>query len=476
MKILAFLVSGIYLVGFNNNNMEMNTPVPVKTTVAMPLLQPERIRIIDALRGFALCGILIMNLPYFALPYQQVGDPRLMGELAEPANHFWWAVTLFYLEGSMRGLFSLLFGAGTILLLSRLEKRNAGLLPADIYYRRLLWLLVFGLINGFLLNWPGDILYHYAIVGMFIFPFRNASPRLLLGFVAGLTAITMLFSYVQKREMFDMRAKGVTAEKRKEKGEKLTEKDEAALAAWNGFKQKMDTSANRKAAEKSIKEVRKAGYGETFSMFSRFTVKLESVKFYSGMFFDVILFFLLGMLLYHTGIIKGEKTMGFYALLMLAGYGLGLGQGYFQHTKILASGFDPFAYYRMGGTPVSLYQLHRICTTLGHLGLLMVLFKSGFFTWLLMPLARMGQMAFTNYLSQSLICSVLFYGYGFGWYGTLQRYELYYVWAAIIAFQMLFSAVWLNWFRFGPLEWVWRSLTYWKRQPIQKNNLPVDMP
>jgi uncharacterized protein len=81
----------------------------------------------------------------------------------------------------------------------------------------------------------------------------------------------------------------------------------------------------------------------------------------------------------------------------------------------------------------------------------------------------MGQMAFTNYLGQSIICSLIFYGYGLGYYGKLQRYELYYVVFGVWAFQMIFSVVWLRFFRFGPLEWLWRSLTYWEWQPMRKS-------
>ncbi len=456
--------------------MEQNTAHIVKMNVAIPTRQPERIQIIDALRGFALCGILIMNIPYFALPFQQGDDPRLFGELSSQANHFWWGFVRFYLEGSMRGLFSVLFGAGTILLLNRLEKRNAGMIPADIYFRRLLWLLIFGLINGFVLNWPGDILYHYAIVGMFIFAFRNASPKLLIGFIVLFVGITMLFAFLHKRDLFEMRAKGMEAQQLKKQEKKLTEKQEKELGAWEGFLKGRDTTENRKAAERMSKEVSEGSFGDVFETMSVWTAKLESTKFYGMFFFDIIIFFLLGFLLFKTGVITGEKSIGFYGIMAVAGYILGFGEGYFQYRHILLANFDPFAYYRLGGLPVSVYQVHRICTTLGHLGMLMVLYKSGFFNWILIPLARMGQMAFTNYLSQSIICGFIFYGYGFGFFGKFERYEIYYIWAVIIAFQMVFSMVWLRYFRFGPFEWAWRSLTYWKRQPFKKGPETVELP
>jgi uncharacterized protein len=105
-------------------------------------------RAIDAIRGVAICGILLMNIPYFGLSGYYVEDPRVGNEIGQLLNMRAWFVVQFILEGSMRGLFSCLFGAGAMLLVSRLEKLNQGLRPADIYVRRLIWLLVFGLING----------------------------------------------------------------------------------------------------------------------------------------------------------------------------------------------------------------------------------------------------------------------------------------------------------------------------------------
>jgi len=116
--------------------------------------------------------------------------------------------------------------------------------------------------------------------------------------------------------------------------------------------------------------------------------------------------------------------------------------------------------------PFDIYEITRLAVTLGHISLICILFKSGFFNWILKPLANVGQMAFTNYLSQSLICTFIFFGYGLGLYGKLERYQTYEVVAAIWAFQLIFSTIWMRYFLFGPFEWVWRSLTYWKRQPM----------
>jgi uncharacterized protein len=117
----------------------------------------------------ALLGILLMNIPFFANSYHLYYNLEILKEYSGPDYWCWWGVNGLF-EGTMRGIFSMLFGAGSFLLLDRLEKKNIpGLSPADIFYRRLIWLLVFGLINAFVLLWPGDILYTYAITGLFLF-------------------------------------------------------------------------------------------------------------------------------------------------------------------------------------------------------------------------------------------------------------------------------------------------------------------
>jgi uncharacterized protein len=98
----------------------------------------------------------------------------------------------------------------------------------------------------------------------------------------------------------------------------------------------------------------------------------------------------------------------------------------------------------------------------------MLIYRSRIVPWFMKALANVGQMAFTNYLMQSIICTWFFYGYGFGFYNKLKFHELYYVVFAVWVFQLIFSSIWLRYFRFGPFEWVWRSLTYWKRQPMKK--------
>jgi uncharacterized protein len=183
---------------------------------------------------------------------------------------------------------------------------------------------------------------------------------------------------------------------------------------------------------------------------------------YQGGVDDVLSMMLIGMGLVKLGVITAQRSNRFYLILALVGYGIGLPLNALLTYQLMINDFDMtkvVLFY------FSTYNFDRLFIALGHAAVLMLICKSAK-AWLLAPLAAVGQMALTNYLMQSAICTTLFYGYGFGWYGQLERYELWYVVLVIWAFQLTVSPLWLRIFRFGPMEWLWRSLTYWKRQPF----------
>src|SRR5690606_37439662 len=150
----------------------------IETPVFTPTQKKSRINSLDVIRGIALLGILLMNINGMGLPFSY-SDPSILGH-TEGLNFYVWVTNEMIFEGTMRGLFTLLFGAGVILLTSRLIKDGAGISTADIYYRRMVWLLLFGLFNAWILVWHGDILYPYALFGFFLFPFRNLPVKNLL--------------------------------------------------------------------------------------------------------------------------------------------------------------------------------------------------------------------------------------------------------------------------------------------------------
>jgi len=178
---------------------------------------------------------------------------------------------------------------------------------------------------------------------------------------------------------------------------------------------------------------------------------------------------LIGMALLKNGILKAAKSSRFYLVMGVIGYGVGLITNYLESDYIMTHEFSILSFY---WTEIT-YDLGRVSTTLGHISLIMLFIKSGVLKFLQKALAAVGQMALTNYIMQTIICNTIFLGPGFGMYGKLQRYELYYIVFGIWVLQLIISPLWLSSFRFGPLEWVWRSLTYWEKQPFRKTK-PIE--
>ncbi len=442
----------------------MNTTAGMPATVAAPVSQSERITIIDSLRGFAILGILLMNIPGFGLPGPAGFDPTVRNEIGT-INFTVWRIVEWIPEGTQRALFSMLFGAGVILFIERQGKKVEGIRPADYFVRRQLWLMFFGLIDVYLLLWWGDILFDYGAYGLIIFTFRKLSPKGLI------IAASVCFLFMLARETRDLYQDKVMIRK----GEriaaidttktKLTPQQKEDLGAMTEFK---ENSKHEKKVKKMEKAIRKTtgSYAELYEF--RTGIYMEVlVRFMYMYIWDVLFFMFLGMAFFKLGILTGQAPIKIYWLLAIVGLGLGLAVSWYLRLQpLIKYQFNWFEYTK--NTKFEWYTISRTLRALGIFGLLMLLYRSGVFKWLFALMRPVGQMAFTNYLTQSLICGIIFYGVGFGLYGKLQRYEVYYVVGAIWLLQIIWSHIWLRFFYFGPLEWLWRSLTYWKKQPFVK--------
>jgi uncharacterized protein len=417
---------------------------------SQPLQKKERILFLDSIRGIALLGILLMNSMAQSQAHQYY-DKMDLSQPITGANFYAWVGEMFFFEGTMRGLFSILFGAGTILLLVRLTKTRPGLEPADIFYRRLLWLLVFGLINAFVFLWPGDILYPYALCGLLLFPFRNLSPK---NFLWIAFALLLIGTYRENSDLY--RHKGII-----NKGLAVQAMDTTKIKMTDQQKSKEGIA---KGAKEEVKKITGQSYLSIFRYYLGVNMMIESTAFYKFFWWDILLFFFMGMAFYKSGFLLGKKSNLVYFLMALIGIGSGLLINYFFVKEQYNLRFDNYEFTQRW--KFSYYEIRRVLQTTGYLSLLILLYKLIPFKKLMNIFAPVGQMAFTNYLSQSIITSIFFYG--FNWFGRLQRYEVYYVVAAIWLLQIIFSNIWLRYFRFGPFEWLWRSLTYLQKQPMRR--------
>lgn len=410
----------------------------------------------DILRGVAVLGILTINVVGLGLPDPAYFDPSGYGGSTGLNLRVFFFNSLFF-EGAMRGIFSMLFGAGVILFMQTKEAAGAGLELAELWYRRVILLILFGMAHAYLLVWPGDILFSYGMIGLLLFPFRNSRPQNLMITAAVILIIGMIVSfgssstagrqqrhYFEALEMFD-------------KGEEVPHSVLKDYYAW--IERYAVMKPTEEWLEYRIQKVQE-GYFPAVKEMAGDSYFFESEYHYRHNYFDIMSMMLLGMALFRLRVFHAEKSYRFYALLMLIGYGIGIPVNWWETRVYIESEFDLIRYYDLLRT----YDLGRVSTMLGHVGLVMLFCKSGILKWVQDSLAAVGRMALSNYLLQTIIANVVFIG--FSRYGRLERYELYFIVIAIWAFQIILSTIWLKYFRFGPFEWLWRSLTYRKLQPI----------
>jgi uncharacterized protein len=438
----------------------LDAPLPPAAAPPAPVEVPaapaaQRIEALDFVRGIALFGILLMNIIGMGLPDAYTNPNNAGG--ATGANLTTWIITQIGFEGTQRALFSMLFGASVILLTSRLEASGR---PdaADIYFRRNLWLVALGFVNAFVFLWYGDILYAYGICALFVFAFRKLAPKWLLIFgVFTLflgTVWTGYETYDLIRKHDDYQAAIVV----RDAGTELSQQQQTAISDWEGARTTFKASPER--IESTTKAMR-GGWWSAFKHIARINGFWQSWGAYRY-FFDIFGMMLIGMGLYRFGVLTLERRTGLYVAMMLGGYAIGLAVNIIETRWILSHNFSAIAFAEANVS----YDLGRLTMTVGHLGTLLLFVRSGAFGLLRRAVAAVGQMAVTNYLMQSVITSFLFIG--LAWYNQLERHQLYYVVFSIWAFQLVLSPIWLRYFRFGPVEWLWRYLTYLKRPPFRR--------
>jgi uncharacterized protein len=426
-------------------------------TAITPLQNTDRIQSLDVMRGIVLFGILLMNINGFGLA-KAYEDPTVSGG-SKGWDLITWITTNLLFEGTMRGLFSLLFGVGMYVLLDRLEKRGAGMEAANIYFRRLTWMLVFGLVHGYLLLWVGEILYNYALMGFLVFSFRNLAPKKLIAIALVLFSLGALWTYADHLKNVKLLHQVEEIKAYKSKGMILTKELKEADQKWQEIQWK-------KSPEYVISHNANMhkGYFELVTFLTPINNSFNEHDSFRYDLWDVLSMMLLGIAFFKLKILTAEKSYRFYLIMVLVGYGIGLSVNYYEIKTIIDSNFSLLGYSKSYLT----YDLGRVTVSLGHIGMIMILCKLPILMWLKNRLAAVGKMALTNYVMHSIICMIVFTGVGFGLFGKLHRHELLYVVFSIWIFQLIFSPIWLKYFYFGPLEWSWRYLSYLKKYPFKK--------
>jgi uncharacterized protein len=434
----------------------MNSSTPA---TAGPVTGAERIGSLDILRGVSILGILVMNIYAFAMPFPAYANPLLMGG-TDTLNLGTWFFTHIFFDQKFLSIFAILFGAGIILMTDRAEVTGAK--SGRIYYRRQFFMMLLGAIHAYFL-WFGDILFMYAVVGMFAYLFRKFTPRKLLIVGCVLLPVTLLLSHGMGSQMEKTITQVAEVTELQQVGETLTTEQEKLLEDWAEMRVFMAPDAED--AQKDV-DIHHGSYVDITT--HRVPVALM-MQVFGLLFFGiwrVTALMLFGMALMKTGVLSAECSIDFYRKMMLICYGIGLPLTTYSAIDLSAHGFDPLYVMQNGGLT---NYFGSIIVGLGHIGVVMLLIKTGFVQRLLERFAAVGRMALTNYLMHSVILTTVFYGYGLGLYGEIPRFWQMGFVVAVIALQLGLSPWWLARYRFGPVEWLWRSLTYWRRQPMSRH-------
>lgn len=428
---------------------------------ALPTDPTRRIVALDVVRGAAVLGILLINIDLWAFPARLMPNPFSFG-VHSAIDRWTFYINNIVFEGSMRGLFSILFGAGFVLLATRLDTKGARV--ASIYYRRTIWLIIFGLAHAYVLVWPGDILYTYGVVGLFLFPLRKLRPRTLIILVMLCELIPLGLIVAEHAHRYQLRDTAMEALEVRDSGAELTVAQEESLDEWTELtREHDDTAESRRKMRDEIAQTQENNYFATVIALSSITFGHQTRDLIKWNFLDAAVGMLLGMALMKLGVITGSRSRAFYLRMMLFSYAIGLTINSLELYSELAhepgSLSNVWAWYT--------YDAGRLANALGHMALIVLFVNSNLLPTLRNALGAVGRMALTNYIMQSVICGLLFYGFGFGLIGALTRFECLYIVFGIWLVQLIISPLWLSAFRFGPLEWLWRTLTYRHPAPMR---------
>lgn len=411
-----------------------------------PVSAKNRVQSLDVLRGFALLGILVPNMLWFSWPQAGATSAESMADVArlvegevvimhEAANAAGFFINDIFFLGKFMFLFATLFGAGVYFFDRKFhepETRVPLARGAGLWYSRMGWLLLIGLFHAFGM-WFGDILAWYALGGLgLIWWVRRCRPSTLLAgaFASYVLGVFVMFALMLASD-YSVQSGGMSAEQ-----------------MWGG---------------NGVSEIAVYAYGSYLDMVLH---RMKSLAFFYlvmpfTFFWQVSGLMMLGLALTKLGVYTGQRSARFYAAMAAIGIPLGLGMtlGGWWVVKQFHSPIESMYW-------MNLAQLCGFPASLGYAGVLLLLVKTSVAQPLTTALAAVGRMALSNYLLQTLLCTVFFYGIGLGYFAQLQFPALWLVIGVVWFINIVFSLVWLRFFRFGPAEWLWRSLTYFKLQPM----------
>ncbi|MCJ8159582.1 DUF418 domain-containing protein [Sphingomonas sp. LaA6.9] len=409
-----------------------------------------RLLTLDAIRGVAVMGILLMNVIAFTMPEQAYINPLAWGG-TRAVDLGAWAVNFVLIDGKMRGLFSLLFGASMLLVVERAEAKGED--GGRVHARRMVWLLLFGLAHYYLI-WFGDILVLYAVIGCIAWLFSDREPVNLIKWgIIFLVVSFFLWAFMQAMMvMMQMAASapGASAE---------------AIKGLEELRHSLGAPGSPGIAKEIA--VYRGDYTDIlgYRFGDRATGPLLMILM-SGI--ETLGLMLLGMALLRNGFLTGTWAPERYRGTAIRYYLIGLPPMILLCLWCLYSGFDPLTVF---GAVFVWASPFRIVLVIAHAALALWLLQRFAHSAIVVRLAATGRAAFTNYLGTSIVMTTIFYGYGFGLFGAVSRAGVYLFVLGVWALMLLWSKPWLDRFAYGPFEWLWRSLARGGVQPMRRTRI-----
>ena len=430
-----------------------------------PVRKSARIDVLDILRGLAILGIFFMNIPFEGqTALAMFNKPQIIGW--SPLDQWSWRFVQVVLEGTQRGVLEILFGCGLMVLASRAMRPDGPVAVADLYWRRNLWLLGFGLLDIFVFLWTGDILHVYALAALFLFPFRLLGPRLLVAFgslFALFLVVTAVPIYMERAELL---AAVPAIEKKVAAHQPLTKAEQAKQKDWQ---QLLERRATGGPQGKKILAMEKAGHSGGWLAYAGMNIGFytEFMLPQLGMgIAEAFCMMLIGIALWKWRVVQGGRSTRFYVVLLLCCYVPGM-IARAVGTQEMLSPVPILHSYWFTQEPA------RMLVSIGHVALINLAVRSSLGAAMLAPFKAAGRTAFSLYFLQQFIAIyILFAPWGPGLWGKLSWSGLYGVALAVLAFQVVLANLWLRAFTMGPMEWAWRSLAYVRWQPFRRAGAP----
>jgi len=395
-----------------------------------PTQKKERLVVLDVLRGFALVGILFANiLSWSGIKFMLIDDIRALGDFS--TDVLFYNLLKYFVDTKFYTIFSILFGIGFSMQIIK-YKDSPGFIP--LYRRRLALLFVIGLLHAMM--WSGDILTLYALVGFVLVYFRNLETKNLLRFSIALLLVPVLTDIIY---MFTF----------------ASDIESMPKIALKVYPDMFPTDVVAGFQSTNFLTVFKTNFHNVIWRWYDFIP--------SGRPFKVLGLFLLGSYLYSSGYF--QETVSKIKTLLIW---LVLGFGFTILSMNLSSSVAAFSTTWSSVIYKLVHEIGQISLALSYISLIAVLLKkfSNFFLWNV--LKAYGRMSLTSYIGHSVLGIIVFYPIiGFSFFGKLSLENVYYIALAILLFQLTFSVLWFKWFKFGPIEWAWRCLTYKKMFPIR---------